>query len=166
MGSVLFFLVASCLHWTMLIGVLAMLIMNGLYWLRVCEHFRSGCANPGMVVSLNPMLIAVHTDLTKGYGSYPAIKIFRKNLSTIAGQVPQVGSRVATVALYSPGMNENSPHWANFDPRPVDCATENIAVIHGVMSTFSFEDWQELSHAVSQMRQPFRCGLYLSQQSY
>src|SRR3954471_11135946 len=45
-----------------------------LYWIIMGIRFMHGDANPGVVVHLNPTLIAVMTDLRKGPGSYPAIK--------------------------------------------------------------------------------------------
>lgn len=147
-------------NWYFWIAACLFLAMNGLYWQRVKEHFKHGCANPGVVVSLDPMLIAVCTDLTKGIGEYPAVKIISKKMGTICGQVPQVGTRVATVALYSASVDENLPHWESFDPRPVDCATTDLNAMYGVMNSFTEEDWQELASFLSQVEQPFRPGLF------
>lgn len=136
----------------------AALVMNGFYWKRLREHFRYGDANPGIVVSLEPMLIAVATDLTRGVGQYPVVKIFKKRLPTIGGQLPQLGSRLATVALYD--GSDKSPHWSDFDPRPAQCATADQAALDRVMHSFTQRDWDRLNSWLAQVPQPFRCGLY------
>ncbi len=77
-GSLLLFVgLAFVGHWTYWIIALALLVMNLLYWQRVRDHFRHGDANPAIILSLKPMLIAVSADLSKGAGKYPAIKIIK-----------------------------------------------------------------------------------------
>jgi hypothetical protein len=136
-----------------------LLCWNLLYWQRVREHFRNGCACPAVIVSMEPMLIAVATDLSKGDGEYPAIKIIEKSLPTVCGQIPQAGSQLATVALYD-SSSYHIPYWADFDPRPVECATGELDVIERVMKTFARKDWNELYSWLDQVPQPYRCGLY------
>jgi hypothetical protein len=130
------------------------------YWIRVKEHFLSGDTNPGVIVSLNPILIAVSTDLSMGIGSYPAIKIVRTRLPLIANQKPAIGACVAMVSLYSYPIS-NAPHWSDFDPYPVMCATSDAAVINAKVASFSQEDWQELAQMLKNVPQPYKEGLYL-----
>lgn len=137
----------------------AALAVNGFYWKRLREHFRYGDANPGIVVSLEPMLIAVATDLTKGAGQYPVVKIFNKRLPTIDGQRPRLGARLATVALYE-GSSDKSPHWSDFDPLPAQCATGDQAALERIMNSFTQRDWDRLNSWLAHVPQPFRRGLY------
>lgn len=136
-----------------------LLVMNWLYWRRVGEHFRYGCTCPAMIVSSDPMLIAVSTDLTKGLGQYPVIKIIEKPLRTACGQLPQVGRELPAIALYSLSGDE-LPHWRDFDPRPIDCASGDLEAIQRVMSTIAEVEWNELRTWLEQLPRPFRCGLY------
>jgi len=159
--SLLLFVALACLiNWKFWIAALLLLGMNWLYWQRVRDHFRYGCANPAFIVSLDPMLIAVSTDLTKGVGEYPVVKIIKKSLPMACCQIPQVGSRLSTVSLYKASPDDKLPHWVNFDPRPIDCATEDMDAIQTVMSTFTDDDWNELKLWLKQVPYPFRCGLY------
>lgn len=135
--------------------------MNWLYWQRVREHFRCGCALPGVVVSVDPMLIAVYTDLTMGHGSYPAIKIIEKSLATINGVEPKPGITLPLVALYHQNPTHDIPHWANFDPRPVQCATKNVSQIKRILSTFDSDDWAEFRRDLAQVPRPYEPGLYM-----
>lgn len=134
--------------------------LNVHYWIRIREHFRFGDTNPGLVIALNPTLVAVATDLTHGVGSYPAVKVFKTNLSRIMGEKPALGARLATVALYSRSSDPNCPHWSDFDPRPLECATSDQNDINRAMASFSDFDWQRLENAIRQIPSS-EPGLYL-----
>jgi hypothetical protein len=159
-SSLAFFVVMACLvHGSFWIFATLLLAMNWLYWQRVSDHFRHGCANPAIILSLQPMRIAVSTDLTKGVGNYPVIKIIQKSLPTACGQQPRVGTLLATVSLYFPS-SEEEPHWSDFDPRPIDCATGDLDAMQRVMSGMDANDWNELRNGLKQLPRPYRCGLY------
>lgn len=106
------------------------------------------------------MLIAVSSDLTKGFGEYPVVKIIEKSLPAVCGQTPRVGSRLPTVALYESSPDEDVPHWADFDPRPIECATGDLDAMQAVMNTFTEDDWNELKLWLRQVPRPFCRGLY------
>jgi hypothetical protein len=63
-----------------------------MYWKKVSEHLMYGCANPGIVLPLDPMLIAVSTDLTMGEVEYPVVRIIQKKLLSLCGKPPRVGT--------------------------------------------------------------------------
>jgi len=130
-----------------------------LFWKRVTTQFRSGCANPGQVVSIDPPLIAAFTNLSKGVYDTNIIKILSQPIKKLSTGVPTIGQKIATVALYE----DNFPcgeHWSSFDPKPVACVTKNQQAISGVMSTFSAEDWREMDEALLQVPQPYQPGHY------
>lgn len=151
---------ALLLHWSLWIAAGFFLLCNLLYWFNVHMHFRHGDANPGVVVSVDPLLIAVATDLTQGVGSYPAVKLFRANLSQIAGAAPEYGKRVATVSTYR--MNADGiPHWRDVTPYPAEYATNNEKAIQRLMQTFTEDDWAHLEEMLKRVPQPFQPGLYM-----
>ncbi len=158
-SSLLFVGLALVVHGAYWIIALPLLGMNFLYWQRIRDHFRYGDTIPAIILSLKPMLIAVSTDLSKGPGKYPAIKIIKKSLPTACGQVPQVGSRLPAIALYN-ASPDDVPHWSNFDPRPIDCATGSLDTMQTVMSTITEDEWSELMSRLEQVPRPYRCGLY------
>jgi hypothetical protein len=82
-----------------------------IYRERVTGHFRLGDANPGVVVGVNPTLVAIRTDLTKGIGSYPAVRVVRARLRRIMGRPVEVGMRLPTVAVY-----QQMPHFPTLSP--------------------------------------------------
>ena len=151
---------ALLLHWSIWFAAALLLLVNWLYWQQVSAHFSEGCANPGMVVQTNPVLIAVATDLTKGVGAFPVVKIFEKNMKTVNGLPPQPGTRLATIALYSASANDEDPHWEDFDPRLVNCGNSSPAAVQQVMATFTESDWQKLHYAINTLPRPFVPGLY------
>jgi hypothetical protein len=90
--AVSFFLTLGVSLWFLALLV-PVLFYNGRYWIRLKEFFRSGDANPGIVIQLNPTLVAVATDLTQGFGSYPAVKVIPARLNRMMGEQPKPGMR-------------------------------------------------------------------------
>src|SRR5262245_36323023 len=96
-GPIVCAALACSIHWAFWIPTAVLLLPNWLYWFLAGDHFRNGCANPGMVVSLDPMMIAVVGSLSKTVAAaeeYLVIKVVKKGLDRIAGQLPQVGTRL------------------------------------------------------------------------
>ena len=147
-------------HWSFAFAAAFFALANFFYWVRIKEQFRSGCANPGVVVGLRPTLVAVSTDLTQGVGHYPVVKILTLPLSTVAGRPVQVGARVPTVAGYTKSMDDKLPHWQDFSPLPVDFVTSDPAVVERVLATFPASDWRELDDWLEQVPKPYQPGLY------
>ena len=143
----------------LLVIAIVPVIANFYYWTRIREHFVRGDANPGLVVAVQPTLVAVATDLTKGYGSFPVVKIIKLNWKGRPGFDLHAGARLATVALYSAG-EENAPHWANFDPRPVQPLVSDPTDALPVMNTFTEQDWQDLQDLLQFVPEPYAPGLY------
>ena len=160
-GLALFGIVGALyLHWSLWFLATLLLVCNLLYWVSVRMHFWNGDANPGFVVSDDPVLIAVATDLTKGVEAYPAVKIFRARFRHTDGRPPRLDDRVATVSGYSPG-GADLPHWADFDPLPAEYATGNPVAISALMASFTADDWERLGRFLKQVPQPYRTGLYM-----
>ena len=117
------------------------LLMNSLYWTRVREHFGSGDVCPAMVISVQPLLIAVGTDMTTGSGNYPVIKVISIPGASLPSRQRVVGTRLATVALYNGSLDE--PHWRDFYPRPAGAATTDAGMIDGMMARIPKELWKD-----------------------
>jgi len=92
------------------------------------------------------------------YSIQPVIKILQQPLSTINGRTLAVGMRLSTVAIYSPG--ESQAHWAEFDPKAVECVTADQASIQHTLSQIDEDDRQELSDRLKRVPQPLKLGLY------
>lgn len=146
-------------HWGF--GVLVLLFAYAvyLYWHRVKYQFISGCVNPGVVVSTSPPLVAVLTDLSKGWQDCPVVKVLPQPLSRMAGGMPAMGTRVATVAFYHQ-LNEGLAHWDDFSPVVAGCVTANEGDIARVLASIEASDWQELDDGLRQIPKPVCPGLY------
>ena len=158
--AVLMLLLAILVHWSLWIGFVVLIAMNWLYWRRVRDQFMCGAVNPAVIVSENPMLIAVLTDLSKGSGYFPVVKIIRKDLPEVEGRRWVPGTALATVSLYTRHHDESMPRWADFDPRPLVCATDDASDIDAVTRSIPPESWDELAAAMKQVPRPFARGTF------
>ena len=139
-------------------GVMAFMVLsyNVLYWIRKKEHFKLGDSNGGIIVSANPTLAAVTTDLSKGWGTYPVLKIIEYKTS----KPVQIGDRIATVALYSASTDDDLPHWIDFHPIPIDYATDDQAEIERALLSYENDNWAVIERRIKQIPKPFKVGLY------
>lgn len=146
-------------HWAWVIPGMVFMQVLRRYFNGLAEHFHYGDANPGVVVSVSPMRVAVLTDMSKGGGYYPAIKITEERVPLIGKQKPAVGARVATVALYQNRVPD-APHWSGFRPIPIDYVTDDAEELASLMSTFSLADWEDLIDGLSELPKPHEPGLF------
>lgn len=129
------------------------------YMKRVSERFLYGDANPGILISTTPPLIAVWTDLTKGEGSFPALNVHRERPSDRWEGSLEVGARVATVGLYDVGPKEECPYWERFHPRSVEPVAATAEAARELRASFGDEQWDRLERAVAELK-PTREGLF------
>lgn len=146
-----------------LTGLLLFLVaaMCVLYWLRVSNHFQYGCANIAVVVSLDPVLIAVSTDLSTGEGDFPVIKIVEIAMTRSAGKLLEVGDLLPTVSLYASPPQGETRHWSTFIPVPADYVTSDPHQIARLLANFTDEDIATLHSQLQQVPTPYEPGLYL-----
>jgi hypothetical protein len=148
---------AVLLHFTFAILAMIVTLLLGWYWFRVRAKFVSGCVNPGIVVSRDPPLIAVATDLARGKGpSWPVIKVLAHPLARMAGGPFKKGDRLPTVALY---YGEEGPHWLDFEPVAAQCATGDRQEIERLCESIE-EEWQVLEAGLRQLPRPLAPGQY------
>ena len=157
---ILFSSLIVAVHWLYAIPAILILALNWFYWRRVKEHFALGCTNPAKVVSLNPTLIAVYTDLSCG-GSTPdchTIKV-QKNRHLGTKEKPVViGDKVVTVSLYSGHLDKD--RWYSFEPIPVLHATNDLQVVRDIEKGIENGSWDLLDHWLNKISKPYKVGLY------
>ena len=76
--------------------VLLSLAVNVFYWLRVKEHLKAE-STPGIVISIEPPLMAVYSNMPKYGEFYPAIKV--ESFNNLSNH--QIGTRIATASTVS-----------------------------------------------------------------
>jgi Protein of unknown function (DUF3239) len=127
---------------------------------RKQEHFKFGDSNPGIVIKTSPILVAVMTDLRKRNESYPVVKIIKVPLKNV-----RIGTKVGTVALYE-GTVESIPHWSDFHPIVVNCATRNLAEIEAAIASYTPKQFSDLEDGILQLQEPYKEGLYKIHNEY
>ena len=138
-------------------GALATL---GFYTYLKSKKFKTGDANPGVLVSLNPPLLAVYTDLAKDEGEFPAIKIVKTKITSAKGKPVKVGTCIPTVSQYLDSAGRDAMHWGDFEPEPAAYATNDEDSINRLASTFDKEQLVVLSESLKKIPRPFEPGLY------
>ncbi len=140
------------------IAAFVAIVGSGVYWVVTCgKHWKHGDANPGVVISTEPLMVAVLAEMSQYPNDFsaPAIKI-------IAAPAPpeetRVGDRFATVALYAGGGNENT--WRDIDPKLTYTATNNPLAIRRVFDSIPDWQWQALNDAVKQVGNPEKFKVY------
>lgn len=155
-------LISILLCFVSLIFVLAVIFFGVFcyfFWARLGIHFKSGCANPAMVVSIDPPLVAAYTNLTKGRVDAEIVKISAEPLSRFSTGKPSPGQRIPTIALYNDHFC-TSEHWSTFYPKPVNLVTGNRSVIDRVLASFDNDGWKKLSQGLAQIPKPYSPGHY------
>jgi hypothetical protein len=141
-------------------GVNTYRMLNGNFrW--ACEQFEHGCANPGVVVSVDPYLVAVHTDLTQGGGEeWPVVRIDRQPLEKTRQARFAVGDRVIAVAFYGGNANVSRRHWVNFTPIVANCVSDDQYALRDLYNRMEPKDWQDMEKYVAMIQTPYVPGLY------
>ena len=135
------------------------------YWMRayknsIREFFKAGDTLPGVVTSIRPTQVAVMTDLTKGFGSYPIIKIIQFKFRVLNGKKIAVGDKIPMVAFYLEDEKAELPHWVDVDPTPISFATKDKNKIGEKIYSISMEDWERLEESLHQIKDSSKVGLY------
>jgi hypothetical protein len=161
LGLLLLAIMAGILiHWAILFLAVPFAGLFWLYWWIQRAKFISGCTNPAMVVSLDPPLVAVLTDLALSPAGtrWHYIKVLEQPLNSMTGELARVGQRLAAVATYRKG--DSKEHWNDFSPVVVNCVSRSVGDIARVFGTLTSGDWQDFDKAIRQVPQPISAGLY------
>ena len=129
---------------------------------QVLRHFRGGCICPAEVVSLNPFLVAVSSDLSKGGNEkWPVIKILRQPLERVPKRHFSLGDRLTAVALYH-NSAPNLPHWDDFSPIVTDCVTADPQELARMREVLDAEpdEWDDLTRNLATLPKPVKTGLF------
>lgn len=112
------------------------------YQKEIKDCYAMGNIIPGIVVHTNPLLIASVTDISKGFGKFPVVRIdsFPSFFHYHKGVVKK-GCRIPMLAIYfqMPGPDLN--YWNDFRPWPVEFATRDRNLIGAKYYSISEEYW-------------------------
>ncbi|TWT38354.1 DUF3239 domain-containing protein [Blastopirellula retiformator] len=160
-------LLGQTIHWGFYVPIV---IMIGLFALRcriVSSYFRDGDTCPGVIVSMEPPLLAVLTNVSADPSfdePIMVIKVQAHKLKTVGGEPAKVGQRIVSAAFYEEDAAEKYPaepkRWGDFFPTPIEYGTSDPAAIDYVKSQVSDESWRQLKDGLKQVPRPFAPGIY------
>lgn len=141
------FLLMIQVHWVFVFLFIAALLYNIWYWLKAFNLFKGGDVNPGKVISINPTLVAVATDMRKHSGDYPVLKIIKTQLPR---EDRELGKIIPTVALYNDNPH-GYPFWAEFHPVPVVHGMNDLNYIDHMLRNFSAKQIESLKEYIMKL---------------
>lgn len=151
----LFNLIAGFAKPVVLASILIFISIGVWYWISLKEHYQAD-SNAGIVISVSPPLVAVATDLSKyGDEGYPVLKIIKYS----PRRAITIGEKIGTVAVYE-DRDEDSDHWSNFFPLPIEYATNRQCEIIREVSRYPKEQWELIASALPLIPKPYKPGLY------
>jgi hypothetical protein len=158
----LFFLAPGILlsKWFLILFIITGFALNGFYWRNIAEHFAHGDLIPGKVISLNPTKIAFLTDMTKGVGSFPAIKVIDRKLNDQRGMALPFDQRVAGVALYYEHTKGEYPFWKDVVPHPVQTGTNDASLVNRTLKRIPEKEWKEVDSMLALLTGNPEAALY------
>jgi len=121
------------IHWIFVLLFIGALLYNIWYWYMVFNRFKGGDVNPGKVISINPTLVAVASNMRKFAGDYPVLKIIETKLPDEDKEIDKI---IPTVALYNDNPH-GYPFWAEFHPVPVIQGIKDRNHIDLILKNFS-----------------------------
>lgn len=156
----------TALHFLMMvqqrhiIGWVIPVVLVAMYYRHLYHYSFNGDLNPGKVVSVKPLRLAVAADLSIGEKEYKVVKIISPNIKYCGSRRLKVGDRVPTIALYChPQAKEY--RWGDLTPKPVQCFTFNRFKIEEAKNRIDQHLWDELDNAIRSMPAQIQThGLY------
>lgn len=141
---------------TIFLTVILLLYMG---WLLYCDMylFYKGDTCPAIVLSLKPLVLAAYTDLSKGEGKYPVLKLI-KIKNRVKNPIKKVGEIVPTIANYEPSGNK--PYWESFNPVPAYYGTSDQKELNRVKKILKDDPIKDLKFLREQFYSDFKLKDY------
>ncbi len=143
------------ISWSFIIMLFWFCFFKYLHILANIDNFNFGTLNPAIVVTTMPTRIAVFTDLSKGFGSFPAIRIYKVSL-------PEVLNKKHEKLTVSGGYYsiEDLKYWDFFRPHPLIYATNNKEVLAEKEKQIPLVEWILLKQWAKKNKDKYYEGYY------
>jgi len=135
------------IHWLFSIIFFGFLLWNFWYWWNSFLRFKVGDVNPGKVIQLNPDRIAVATNMTKGFGNFPILKILDIKLRKEDRILNKI---LPTIAGYT-NNPFGYPFWSEFNPVPMNHGIRDERLIEHYSKTYGNKEIKTLNEYISQV---------------
>ena len=127
---------------------------------------QSGDICPAKVISLDPGILAVYTDMsTRPDAAHPAIVVTEVSLKNLSGGKIKVGERLAVSCFYQGEPEFMDQHWTNLSVvEPVRAATANVQDVKRTLRSIEEELWQCLDTGLASSGNPSKPGVFFLQE--
>lgn len=143
--------------WFFLFYLVRILISHVVILQSVHNGLLSGDLNPGIVINESPLRIAVMTDLTKGRGKYPVMRVID---SRIPKRYLKRGSKIPCAGSYQHIDQEiDKPYWDFYEPLPLVSYT-NTATASMKRYEIPQYQWEQLYEACESLPPVPATGFY------
>ncbi len=146
-GLILSFILMIKVHWLFALLFIGFLLWNLFYWWNAIIRFKIGNVNPGKVIHLNPDRIAVATDMTKGFGHYPVLRILDVKLRREDRILNKI---IPTIAGYA-NNPYGYPFWSEFSPVPMNHGIRSKKLIERFSNTYGDEEIKTLNEYIDKV---------------
>jgi hypothetical protein len=136
----------------------ALILTIVVYVKKIRLHFAKGDCCPAIVVSTNPVLLAVYTDLRKGSKPYPVLKVMPARLGKGQEPKPALGMKVVVVASYI-GKRDESPAWRDIRAYVAQSATGEPSELDRLIQSLGGR-WLALAKYLPHLPKPIKPGIY------
>ena len=137
-------------HWLFWLPFLLMLGIVVWYFRSIKFHYTEGCITPARILSVDPPLVAVYSDLSISGKSCHAVRLLRQPLHKLPPHAAKPGP-ISSISLYFGLHRELGDHWCDILPVITNLATNNIQEINRVYSSIGQEEWQWLDWGLKQI---------------
>lgn len=119
------------------------------------DMFKSGDLCPGIVINESNMKIAVLTDLTRGIGKFPIIRIKKVKLPN---QYRKKGTMIPVAGGYQ--KTGNYSHWNYFTPLPIPSGSYDDDLIAEKIKLIPTMEWVKLKTEIKKLNADPAEGYY------
>jgi hypothetical protein len=122
-------------------------------WTRMAVFFENGLLTPGIVLSSDPLRVAVMACMSHGRGQ-PCWGIRRLDLEKLPAHPHEPGTRVPFVSNFEP--SELPDRWAGFNPYPISYGAGRKDQIEACVAKLGAEEFDRLARCIERGLVPDR----------
>jgi hypothetical protein len=116
-------------------------------------YFENGLLTPGIVVSSEPLRVAVMACMSHGAGQR-CWGIRRLDLDKLPAHPHDLGTRVPFVSIFESG--ERPDRWADFKPDPISYGTGRKGQLEACIAKLGDEEFERLANCIERGLVPDR----------
>lgn len=134
----------------LLLGIGVALLLRWL-WKHTAIHFANALLTPGIVISREPLRVAVLANISNGVGkTYHGVR--RLDLPALPVHEHEPGTRVPFSTTFREG--DHAERWGDFNPEPICFGTGDRKAINECLSRIDGEEFDALELCIRSDRVP------------